>query len=355
MDAQQQYLVYQQSESPPSIQIPRSGQLHLAAAIAESQWHHSPTSNSPSAVSSQMYPILNRSSEMVDYTSSSPSSSFGPLDFHAGHQSPSIQTNHPNNAFPVDFAPQVESSIGPTRGAITRRRTRIAHANQPGGLSRCTEPEAEVRKIFRVIFVVRYLINFSCVQRHPQQMYLMPPASGSRPQTPNNFIESNRFQQQPSTPLNTIHTQNNLRLLSPTVHASGQSFEHWTPDGQLHNRSRSTSASDLRSASPAMSVASALTSVSSSHSGQKGHSFPPLAQPSNLLPDEPRQKFRKMRLFNGDRKRMCIEHLEHPDWKQEKLAKRFSVERSTVSKILKHKDKWMNVPDADINRVAKHR
>lgn len=147
MDAQQQYLVYQQSESPS---IPRSSQLHLAAAIAESQWHQSPTSNPPSAVSSQMYPILNRSSEIVDYTSSSPSSSFGPLDFHAGHQSPSIQTNHPNNAFPVDFTPQVESSIGPARGNITRRRTRIAHANQQG-LSRCTEPEAEVRKTFRVI------------------------------------------------------------------------------------------------------------------------------------------------------------------------------------------------------------
>jgi hypothetical protein len=102
-----------------------------------------------------------------------------------------------------------------------------------------------------------------------------------------------------------------------------------------------------------MSVASALTSVSSSNSGQKNHLFPPLAQP--LLPEEPRPKFRKMRLFNGDRKRMCIEHLEHPDWKQEKLAKRFSVERSTVSKILKHKEKWMNVPDADIHRVAKHR
>lgn len=352
MDAQQQYLVYQQPEST-SIQVPRTSQLHLAAAIAESQWHHSPTSNSPSGVSSQMYPILNRSSEIVDYTSS-PSSSFGPLDFHAGHQSPSIQTNHPNNNFSVDFTPQVESSIGPTRGAITRRRTRIAHANQQG-LSRCIEPEAEVRKDCASLLRMGRLNKFLCFQRHSRSIYLMPPASESRPTTPNNFVESNRYQQQPSTPLHAIHTQNNLRLLSSSVNASAQSFEHWTPDGQLHDRSRSTSASDLRSASPAMSVASALTSVSSSHSGQKGHSFPPLPQPTNSIPDEPRQKFRKMRLFNGDRKRMCIEHLEHPEWKQEKLAKRFSVERSTVSKILKHKDKWMNVPDADINRVAKHR
>ena len=50
----------------------------------------------------------------------------------------------PSSAFPVDFSHQVESSIGPTRGITTRRKTRIAHANQQG-LSRCAESEAEVR------------------------------------------------------------------------------------------------------------------------------------------------------------------------------------------------------------------
>jgi hypothetical protein len=62
-----------------------------------------------------------------------------------------------------------------------------------------------------------------------------------------------------------------------------------------------------------------------------------------------------MRLCNGDRKKMCLEHLANPELKQEQLAQMFSVERSTVSKILKNKDKWIAVPEADINRVAKHR
>ena len=62
-----------------------------------------------------------------------------------------------------------------------------------------------------------------------------------------------------------------------------------------------------------------------------------------------------MRLCNGDRKKMCLEHINNPELKQEQLAQMFSVERSTVSKILKNKDKWMAVPEADINRVAKHR
>jgi len=62
-----------------------------------------------------------------------------------------------------------------------------------------------------------------------------------------------------------------------------------------------------------------------------------------------------MRLCNGDRKKMCLEHITNPELKQEQLAQMFNVERSTVSKILKNKDKWMAVPEADINRVAKHR
>lgn len=71
--------------------------------------------------------------------------------------------------------------------------------------------------------------------------------------------------------------------------------------------------------------------------------------------DEPRTKGRKMRLCNGDRKRMCQMHLDNPDWKQEQLAKLFDVERSTVSKILKNKETWLAVADVNSHRVAKHR
>lgn len=52
---------------------------------------------------------------------------------------------------------------------------------------------------------------------------------------------------------------------------------------------------------------------------------------------------------------MCAMHLENPDMKQEALAVEFKVERSTVSKILKHKEKWLNSDEADDQRVAKHR
>jgi hypothetical protein len=73
------------------------------------------------------------------------------------------------------------------------------------------------------------------------------------------------------------------------------------------------------------------------------------------LPVAERQKQRKQRLFNVDRKAICIYHMQYPNARQEDIAQRYGVERSTISKILKHKTRWMNVPEAENLRVAKHR
>jgi DNA-binding LacI/PurR family transcriptional regulator len=56
-----------------------------------------------------------------------------------------------------------------------------------------------------------------------------------------------------------------------------------------------------------------------------------------------------------DRKAICQYHLDFPSARQEDIAARYGVERSTISKILKQKEKWMNVPEAESLRVAKHR
>jgi hypothetical protein len=131
MDTAQQYLAAYQSPSS----LPRSTHALLTASI-DSPWHQpQPNSTPSSGTSSQLF--MSTSSTLVDYTSPSPSSPFA--DFHAGHQSPSIQTNHPSNSF-SDLSPQVESSSGPIRGALTRRKARIAQVSQPGRANR----EAEV-------------------------------------------------------------------------------------------------------------------------------------------------------------------------------------------------------------------
>ncbi|KIN92907.1 hypothetical protein M404DRAFT_172329 [Pisolithus tinctorius Marx 270] len=124
-----------------------------------------------------------------------------------------------------------------------------------------------------------------------------------------------------------------------------------------HSRSASSySTSNPRSTSPALSAASALTSISSSNSTPNTQTFAAYPLPSPPVgPVAQRAKQRKQRLFNVDRKAICVYHQENPNARQEDIAARYGVERSTISKILKHKTKWMNVPEDDDMRVAKHR
>jgi hypothetical protein len=102
-------------------------------------------------------------------------------------------------------------------------------------------------------------------------------------------------------------------------------------------------------------VASALTSISSGTSAPNSQTFPAFALPSPPGAVIPRAKQRKQRLFNVDRKAICLYHQENPNARQEDIAARYGVERSTISKILKNKTKWMNVPEDEDMRVAKHR
>ncbi|KAI5479910.1 hypothetical protein MNV49_002468 [Pseudohyphozyma bogoriensis] len=53
------------------------------------------------------------------------------------------------------------------------------------------------------------------------------------------------------------------------------------------------------------------------------------------------------KLTNLDRKAICQYRDAHPTLKQDLIAEKFSVERSTVSKILKNKDHWLEVTGDD--------
>lgn len=272
--------------------------------------------------------MLNQSPNLVDYTPTRISSDppFG--SYNAGHMSPSVSASRGGEYF--DYTSQIEGSTGPSRGNISRRKAR-AHASQHlpiGRSNRENQPNAGL-----------------------PLLYNAPSAPGSRPQTPGSFPEGHHFQPQ-STHLNVVHTQDTYHS---SLDSSNQehNYDQWSHTPSSHTRSRSTSTSDVRSVSPTGSVGSALTSLSSSHSTQNSQMSLPY---SHALPsDEPRTKGRKMRLCNGDRKRMCQMHLDNPDWKQEQLAKLFDVERSTVSKILKNKETWLAVADVNSHRVAKHR
>lgn len=113
--------------------------------------------------------------------------------------------------------------------------------------------------------------------------------------------------------------------------------------------------------------------------GSTSHPYnnrPPSPAPSNVssrsdlgnrdTPDVPRDsldrditsparpKPKKAKLTNALRKEICLYQQQHPHQKQEEIAQRFGVERSTVSKILKEKKNWLNIEDG-VAEPPRHR
>jgi predicted transcriptional regulator len=63
------------------------------------------------------------------------------------------------------------------------------------------------------------------------------------------------------------------------------------------------------------------------------------------------KKHTKKKLDGLDKKRICIYHANHSNARQEDIAELFGVERSTVSKILKNKEEWLNVDENAVPSV----
>jgi hypothetical protein len=110
-----------------------------------------------------------------------------------------------------------------------------------------------------------------------------------------------------------------------------------------------------RAASPAHSVASAITSLTEGTSIRSDLERPFFKYPTGEALQKLIGKPRKQRLFNHQRKEICLYHQENPGIRQEDIANKWGVERSTVSKILKQKSKWLNVPDGEEPLTAKQR
>jgi hypothetical protein len=123
-------------------------------------------------------------------------------------------------------------------------------------------------------------------------------------------------------------------------------FEH-----VRRSRTRSISHFEGRPQSPALSTTSGVTN--SSHTFDNATS-----EQSNIPASRPilREKHKKHRLRDVDRKNICIYHINNPNARQEDIGAYFGVERSTISKILKDKDRWLNISEEDeCDQSAKHR
>jgi len=81
-----------------------------------------------------------------------------------------------------------------------------------------------------------------------------------------------------------------------------------------------------------------------------------LQNPFNSNKRRPHAKgFKRQRLYDIDRRVICEYERSHPDKTHEDIAIFFSIDRSTVTKILKDRDKWLNVDTQGQGRVGPNR
>ncbi|GJE88391.1 CenpB-DNA-bind-domain-containing protein [Phanerochaete sordida] len=142
------------------------------------------------------------------------------------------------------------------------------------------------------------------------------------------------------------HERERLRLRAQgRADATSNGQHRYNPYGASAHRRYSSS--DQRSASPANSSISNDTSHSSLVRSSLPHNMR-LGAPA-------RTKHRKQRLYTVDRRAICEMAQKSPHLRQEDIAREFSIERSTVSKILKEKERWLATPANPQVRVSKYR
>ncbi|KAI9844193.1 MAG: hypothetical protein M1838_002296 [Thelocarpon superellum] len=112
-----------------------------------------------------------------------------------------------------------------------------------------------------------------------------------------------------------------------------------TPPWPSMLTSQSTFSQPILPLAPAQSPMATPTSAQSAHSTQ---SIPSAPSPS------PRRT-----LTDADRRKMCIYHEENPTVKQTEIGAMFGVERSTVSKVLRQKEKYLSPNDGNRSPIKR--
>ncbi|EAU86253.2 centromere binding protein B [Coprinopsis cinerea okayama7 len=131
------------------------------------------------------------------------------------------------------------------------------------------------------------------------------------------------LQYQPATPTS---------LCSPYMTPYSEYPQNRPPSGHI----------DGRPPSPSLTSRSYMASGPSSPTAAY---FPDVSPAATYHRNTRMRKHTKKKLDSLEKKRICLYHLDHQNARQEDIAEMFGIERSTVSKILKHKNQWLNVDD----------
>lgn len=181
---------------------------------------------------------------------------------------------------------------------------------------------------------------------HQSQGMMGPSGMQSHPQHPHqqHSRHTSTHSVRSASPSSTI-TSTSLSALS-AQHGGTQypMAGRFHPDSSFGSQDTSTD-SISNTASTSVSRASSTSDELLSHDFSGG-----------FVPASLRMAKRKRKLLNLDRKLICDFQVANPDVKQDTIATKFGIERSTVSKILKQKDKWLKIdPSSDSAKIAKHR
>ncbi|PWZ02616.1 hypothetical protein BCV70DRAFT_155886 [Testicularia cyperi] len=147
-------------------------------------------------------------------------------------------------------------------------------------------------------------------------------------------------------------SNHSARSTSPSVSMASTSITSISPLGNGRLNADSSFTSQEASFDSLSNAASGSISRASSTSEELYfHELGSMGLPASLRINKQKKKLR-----NIDRKLICEFSEASPNAKQDTIASHFGIERSTVSKILKQKDKWLAIdPDSDLARIAKHR
>ncbi|KAF8809578.1 hypothetical protein BYT27DRAFT_7210187 [Phlegmacium glaucopus] len=229
--------------------------------------------------------MYTRVQDHQDYPSPAPSD---PPGLHSNQQ--------PDHHLNQNSSDQIDSSIGPTR--VTRRQASL----KQGLLVR------------RVSLSTNY----------------MRPEDAAPPSIQSHDATGARL----DSPVTSRHAE--LHVASPHVPSLQSPYHPSTPSSMASPYSSFEH-------SPALSTTSGITS--SSHTLDNSTS----AESSKIAPSRQmvREKHKKHRLRDVDRKNICLYHLSNPNARQEDIGAFFGVERSTISKILKEKDRPSKFPEVE--------
>ncbi|KAM0749714.1 hypothetical protein T439DRAFT_326592 [Meredithblackwellia eburnea MCA 4105] len=113
---------------------------------------------------------------------------------------------------------------------------------------------------------------------------------------------------------------------------------------------RHSTASSVIPSSPvvgSLALSQSLSTSTSSTPTRSRHKKSLSTSTISLSPRKPRGGSGR-KLTDLDRKNICLYREANPTVKQDVIAEKFSVERSTVSKILKNKEHWLSISEEDL-------